>query len=142
MRRYIRIVFIVSLILSVGVSSCKDEAKTPVKKGVAEKVKTKKETAKPKPKAEPVAKKKPEPVVKQVPNKYFLILGSFQNINNANRLQKKLTKKGYNSEIFDAPNSFHRVSYKAFSDRNRAFQELKSERASEKSKENWLYIKR
>ncbi|BAX80214.1 SPOR domain-containing protein [Labilibaculum antarcticum] len=142
MRRYIKIVFIVSLILSVGVSSCKDEAITPVKKEVTEKVKPKKETAKPKPKAETVAKKKLEPVVEQVPNKYFLIVASFQNIGYADRLQQKLTKEGYNSEVFDAANGFHRVSYKAFSDRNSAFQELKSERASEKTKEHWLYIKR
>jgi len=142
MKKYIKIVFIISLILSVGVSSCKDEAKTPIKKEIAEKVKTKKETAKAKPKVKPVTKKKLEPVVEQVPNKYFLIVASFQNIDNANRLQQELTKGGYNSEVFYASNGFHRVSYKAFSDRNRAFQELKSERASEESKENWLYIKR
>ncbi|MDM8160310.1 SPOR domain-containing protein [Labilibaculum sp. K2S] len=139
MRKYIRTAFIVSLILTIGVSACKDEAKTPVKKEVAEKVKAKKET----PKAEPVvAKKKLEPVVEQVPNKYFLILASFQNMKNAECLQQKLTKDGYSSEVFEAANGFHRVSYKAFSDRTLAFQELKSARASEEHKENWLYIKR
>lgn len=140
MRKYIRIAFIVSLILTVGVSACKDEKKTPVKNEVAEQVKTKKVTAKPK--AEPVPKKKLKPVVEQVPNKYFLITASFQNADNADRLQQKLTKEGYNSEIFNAANGFHRVSYKAFSDRSRAFQELKSARATEENKENWLYIKR
>lgn len=138
MRRSIKIVFIVSLILSFGVSSCKEEAKPPLKKEVVTKVKAKKKIAK----TEPVAKKKIEPVVEKVPNKYFLITASFQNIDNANRLQQKLTKKGYESEVFDAVNGFHRVSYKAFSDRNRAFQELKSARASEENKDNWLYIKR
>ncbi|MUP36841.1 SPOR domain-containing protein [Labilibaculum euxinus] len=138
MKKYIKTVFIASLILSIGVSACKDEKKTPVKKEVAEKVKAKTET-----KAEPVvAKKKLKPVVEQVPNKYFLILASFQNIKNAERLQQKLIKDGYNSEIFEAANGFHRVSYKAFSDRTLAFQELKSARASEEHKENWLYIKR
>ncbi|PKQ62372.1 hypothetical protein BZG01_17640 [Labilibaculum manganireducens] len=143
MRRYIKTVFIASLILSVGVSACKDEKKTPVKKEVAEKVEAKKESSKTETKAEPVvAKKKLKPVVEQVPNKYFLILASFQNMKNAERLQQKLTKDGYNSEIIEAANGFHRVSYKAFSDRTLAFQELKSARASEEHKENWLYIKR
>jgi cell division septation protein DedD len=138
MRRYIKIVFIVSLILSVGICSCKDEAKTPVKKEVAENVIPKKETKKP----EQVVKKKLEPVVEQVPNKYFLIIASFQNIDYADRLQQKLTKEGYTSEVFEAANGFHRVSYKAYSDRILAFQELKSARATEENKENWLYIKR
>ena len=121
----------------------KMKKKPPVKKEVTEKVKAKKETSKAELKAEPaVAKKKLEPVVEQVPNKYFLILASFQNIENAERLQQKLIKEGYHSEIFKAANGFHRVSYKAFSDRTLAFQELKSARASEENKENWLYIKR
>lgn len=140
MKNYIRIVFIASLILSIGVSSCKEEAKTPEKKEVATKVKAKKEVVKAKPK--PAPKKKLEPVIEKVPNKYFLILASFQELKNAERLQEKLTKQGYVAEVHNASNGFHRVSYKAFSDRKLAFQELKSARASEENKENWLYIKR
>lgn len=142
MRKYIRPAFIVSLILSIGISACNDGAKTSEKKIITEKVKAKVETPKPEAKVEPVAKKKLEPVTEQVPNKYFLILASFKNVDNANRLQQKLTKEGYNSDVFKAPNGFNRVSYKAFSDRNLAFQELKSARATEENKENWLYIKR
>ncbi len=140
MKNYIRIVFIASLILSIGVSSCKEEAKTPEKKEVATKVKAKKEVVKAKPK--PAPKKKLEPVIEKVPNKYFLILASFQELKNAERLQEKLTKQGYVAEVHNASNGFHRVSYKAFSDRKLAFQELKSARASAENKENWLYIKR
>ncbi|WP_372755905.1 SPOR domain-containing protein [Labilibaculum sp.] len=136
MRKHIRIVFIVSLILSLGVCACKDEAKAPVKKELTQK----KESAKPE--AKVIPKKKVAPVVKEVPNKYFLIIASFQNIENAKRFQKKLTNDGFTSEIFDGPNGFHRVSYKAFSDRALAFQELKLVRATEEHKDNWLYIKR
>ena len=142
MKNYIRIVFIASLILSIGVSSCKEEAKTPEKKEVATKVKAKKEVVKATPKPKPAPKKKLEPVIEKVPNKYFLILASFQELKNAERLQEKLTKQGYVAEVHNASNGFHRVSYKAFSDRKLAFQELKSARASAENKENWLYIKR
>lgn len=135
MKKYIKIVFIVSLILSLGVSACKEEAKAPTKQEVTKK----KVSAKPKAKVE--TKKKVEPVIKTVPDKYFLILASFQNIDNAKRLQKKLTNEGFTSQIFDGPNGFNRVSYKAFSDRKIAFRELKSARATEKNRENWLYIK-
>ncbi|PKQ63595.1 hypothetical protein BZG02_09515 [Labilibaculum filiforme] len=141
MRKYITPVFIVSLLLSVGLSACKDEAKNPVKEELSKK-EIAKESTKPEAITEPVSKKKLEPVVEQVPNKYFLITASFQNIDNAERLQDKLSKEGYSSEVFDASNGFHRVSYKAFSDRAIAFQELKVARASEESKDNWLYIKR
>lgn len=138
MKNYIRIAFIASLILSIGVTSCKEEAKTPEKKEVTSKVKAKKKVVK----AKPAPKKKLEPVIEKVPNKYFLISASFQNLKNAERLQEKLTNQGYVSEVHDAANGFHRVSYKAFSDRKLAFQELKSARSSEENKENWLYIKR
>lgn len=137
MRKYFKIVFIVSLILTIGVSACKDEKKIPTKKELTTKVKTKKITTKTKPKVKPLPKKKLE----QIPNKYFLITASFKNPYYADRLQQKLTKEGYNSKVFNAPNNFHRVSYKAFSDRKQAFKELKSVRATEETKENWLYIK-
>ena len=140
MKNYIRITFIATLILSIGVSACKEEAKTPEKKEVATKVKAKKEIVKAIPK--PAPKKKLEPVVEKVPNKYFLVLASFQELENAQRLQEKLTNQGYVAEVHNAANGFHRVSYKAFSDRKLAFQELKSARSSEENKENWLYIKR
>lgn len=144
MNKYIRIVFVLSLVVSIGVSACKPDAKIPDKKEVSSKVKAKKATPKPevKPKPKPVAKKKLEPVVEKVSNKYFLIMASFQNVENADRLQKKLTNDGYISEIHNAPNGFHRVSYKGFSDRKRAFEELKYARSSEENKDNWLYIKR
>lgn len=135
MKNYIKLTLIASLVLSIGVSSCKNEAKeetkTPIKKEVV-KVTTEKK---------PVVAKKIEPVVEKAANKYFLILASFQDLKNANRLQKKLTKKGYASEVHYAANGFHRVSYKAFSDRKLAFKELKSARAIAENKENWLYIK-
>jgi cell division septation protein DedD len=124
----------------MGLSSCKEEAKKPVKKETVKPVAKKKEVKKPKPK--PAEKSKVEPIVKKVPNKYFLIVASFQNKSNAERLQSKLNNKGYVANVHNANNGFFRVSYKAFSDRKLAFQELASVRATEEHKDTWLYIKR
>lgn len=135
-----KILLLCVLVVGVGLSSCKDEAKEPVKKEQTKKVAKKKETPKPKPK--PVEKKKPEPVVKKAPNKYFLIVASFQSKTNAEKLQTKLKSEGFVSNIHNAGNGFFRVSYKAFSDRKLAFQELASVRATEEHKDTWLYIKR
>ena len=135
-----KILLLCILIVSVGLSSCKEEAKTPKKKATTEKVVKKKEVKKPA--AKPVAKKKLEPVVEKVPNKYFLIVASFEKQSNADKLQSKLKTEGYVSEVHNATNGFYRVSYKGFSDRKLAFQELKNVRSTEEHKDTWLYIKR
>ncbi|WP_282016465.1 SPOR domain-containing protein [Marinifilum flexuosum] len=135
-----KILLLSVLICGIGLSSCKEEAKEPVKKETTKKVAKKKEVKKPTPK--PVEKKKLEPVVEKVPNKYFLIVASFENKTNAEKLQSRLKKDGYVSDIHNAKNGFFRVSYKAFSDRKLAFQELASVRATEEHKDTWLYIKR
>ena len=141
MRNYSRIIFIIVLIFSVGLTACKEESKTPKKKETTSRV-AKKETPKPKPEPKPVPKKKLEPVVEKVPNKYFLIVASFQDKTNAERMQAKLTKDGYVSEVHSAPNGFYRVSYKGFSDRKLAFQELENVRSTNEHRDTWLYIKR
>jgi cell division protein FtsN len=135
-----KILLLCVLIVSVGLSSCKEEAKTAKKKTTTEKVAKKKEVKKPA--AKPVAKKKLEPVVEKVPNKYFLIVASFEKQSNADKLQNKLKTEGYGSEVHNATNGFYRVSYKGFSDRKLAFQELKNVRSTEEHKDTWLYIKR
>jgi len=135
-----KILLLCVLIVSIGLSSCKEEAKTVKKKATTEKVVKKKEVKKPA--AKPVAKKKLEPVVEKVPNKYFLIVASFEKQSNADKLQNKLKTEGYVSEVHNATNGFYRVSYKGFSNRKLAFEELKNVRSTEEHKDTWLYIKR
>ncbi|MPQ48455.1 hypothetical protein GCQ56_15730 [Marinifilum sp. N1E240] len=135
-----KILLLCVLIVSVGLSSCKEEAKTVKKKATTEKVAKKKEVKKPA--AKPVAKKKLEPVVEKVSNKYFLIVASFEKQSNADKLQNKLKTEGYVSEVHNATNGFYRVSYKGFSNRKLAFEELKNVRSTEEHKDTWLYIKR
>ncbi|WP_421921006.1 SPOR domain-containing protein [Marinifilum sp.] len=135
-----RILLLSILICGIGLSSCKKEVKDPVKKETTKKVAKKQTVKKPKPKS--VEQKTLMPVVEKIPKKYFLIVASFQEKMNAERLQSKLKSEGYASNIHDAQNGFYRVSYKAFSDRKLAFQELASVRTTEEHKDTWLYIKR
>jgi cell division protein FtsN len=135
-----KILLLSVLILGIGLSSCKNEAKEPVKKENVKPVVKKKEVKKEETK--PVEKKKLEPVVEKAPDKYFLIVASFQKKTNAEKLQTKLKSEGYVSDIHDINNGFYRVSYKAFSDRKLAFKELASVRGTEEHKDTWLYIKR
>ncbi|MGQ1911766.1 SPOR domain-containing protein [Marinifilum sp. RC60d5] len=141
-----KILLLCALIISVGLSSCKDSSKTNAKNPENKEIKKPsiktKSAVKKKAEAKPVARKKTKPVVKKLPNKYFLIVASFENRSNAVRLQQKLTSEGFKSEMHKAPNGFTRVSYKGFSDRKLAFSELKDVRATEKHKDTWLYIKR
>jgi len=81
--------------------------------------------------------------------KYFLIAGSFQSMENAEKFQKELQQKGYDSEVIvrkTGPNSdFYKVSYKGFADRAEAFRELKNARDANldfTDEEIWLLIKR
>ena len=78
--------------------------------------------------------------------KYFLIAGSFQSLENAEKFQKELQQKGYDSEIIvrkTGPNSdFYKVSYKGFADRDEAFRELKNANVDFTDEEIWLLIKR
>nr|WP_320117697.1 SPOR domain-containing protein [uncultured Marinifilum sp.] len=140
-----KILLLCALIISVGLSSCKNSSKTNTKNTEKKEIKKpsiSKPAVKKKAEAKPVVKKQTKPVVKKLPNKYFLIVASFENRSNAVRLQKKLASEGFKSETHNAPNGFTRVSYKGFSDRKLAFSELKKVRATEKHKDTWLYIKR
>ncbi|RUT73135.1 SPOR domain-containing protein [Ancylomarina longa] len=142
MVKFSKIIFLSLLIFTVGFSACKKNTKTQEKAKTTKVVKKKKESPKPIVKAKPIVKKKLKPEVEKRPNKYFLIVASFQKQANAERMQEQLNKNGYNSEIHPAANGFYRVSYKSFSDRKLAFKELKNVRSTEEHHDTWLYIKR
>jgi len=141
MSKFSKIIFLSLLIISVGFSACKNNTKTQ-EKAKTTKIVKKKKSPKPIVKKAPVAKKQIKPEVKKIPDKYFLIVASFQKHSNAVRMQEQLNKNGYNSQIHNAANGFYRVSYKSFSDRKLAFQELKTVRSTEEHHDTWLYIKR
>ena len=78
--------------------------------------------------------------------KFFLIAGSFQSRENAEKRQKELQAQGYESEIIDrktGPNTdFYKVSYKGFADRHEAFEALKNAKEQPNNEKVWLLIKR
>ncbi len=78
--------------------------------------------------------------------KYFLIAGSFQSMQNAEKFQKELQAQGYDSEVIvrkTGPNTdFYKVSYKGFADRDEAFKALRNAKVKPNNETVWLLIKR
>jgi len=78
--------------------------------------------------------------------KYFLIGGSFQSMENAEKFQKELQQQGYESEVIirkTGPNTdFYKVSYKAFADRDKAFKALRDAKKQPNNETVWLLVKR
>lgn len=92
---------------------------------------------------EEIVEELPEPP--KAPNRFFLIAASFQKQSNADRYREKLIAEGYDSEVIirqvGANPDFYKVSYKGFSDKNHAFQELRNDMANGPFQEIWLLIK-
>ncbi|MBN1388772.1 MAG: SPOR domain-containing protein [Bacteroidales bacterium] len=70
---------------------------------------------------------------------YHLIVGSFIDADNANRLFNELANKGYNAEILRADNGYYRVSVESFGTMKEADEERK--RLNETFKEIWIWKK-
>ena len=88
--------------------------------------------------AEPVVNEEPEPVNEPVVNNvknekgYYIIAGSFKNVNNARKLVNKLRSFGYNALIADTNKyGMYRVAYEKFSDMAEAEQRLVAIRKEE-----------
>jgi len=90
----------------------------------------------------------PEPIPVQLPKeaiasnqKYFIIAGSFMNLNNAHKLVDELQNKGYPAAVI-GQNKYgdHRVCYAGFSTLNEAEQEL-TRLKNEANPSAWLFIK-
>ncbi len=79
--------------------------------------------------------------INSLTKKYFIIGGSFENINNANRYVKNLKEKGYNSKIIGQNKyGYYRVSFNEFVNKNKALSQLKAIRFKD-NKSAWLLIK-
>lgn len=80
-------------------------------------------------KAGPVADAKPEPVKKEVlpaVKQYYLIAGSFAEVENAENLMSEYRDKGYEPAVIGkASNGYHRVSIAAYPDKREALAELR-----------------
>ena len=64
--------------------------------------------------------------VQHNPKKFYLIAGSFGNLNNAQNCSNNLKGKGFNPEILKQENGLYRVALKSFSDKKSANDEFTS----------------
>ncbi len=80
------------------------------------------------------------------PDKYFLIAGSFERLNNAETFQKEMAGKGFKSEVITrnwGPNrEYYKVSYMGFKDKQEAISHMKEERNKEGRDSVWVLVKK
>jgi len=81
-----------------------------------------------------------EPTYADANNRYFMIVGSFQNYNLAKLYSQKIQEMGYQSEIIEASNGFFRVSAKSFSNFQTGISEIDNFRSS-LTPGAWLHVK-
>jgi cell division protein FtsN len=82
----------------------------------------------------------PMPAVGYGSDKYYMIVGSFQNPNLAERYAEKMQQMGYMSQVIEANNGFYRVSAKSYSDFRTGVGEIETFRATVASRA-WLHVK-
>jgi len=59
------------------------------------------------------------------PHRYFVIIGSFRNPDNANKYQGQILKKGFSSEILKNESGLYRVSVLATNETKEAMKEIR-----------------
>lgn len=72
-------------------------------------------------------------------DKYYMIVGSFQNVNLANKYAEKIQQKGYQTQIIESSSGFYRVSAKSYSDYKTGVNEIETFRSSIVSSA-WLHV--
>jgi cell division protein FtsN/nucleoid DNA-binding protein len=77
-----------------------------------------------------------EPPVQQ--NSYFIIAGSFQNLQNATELMSKLKASGFPAEMIVTENRMYRVSIRSYADREEAIRELPRVKAESGMEGAWV----
>lgn len=75
------------------------------------------------------------------PKKYYLIVGSFSNRENAKSFQNKLADQGYSPKIFKSNEAYYRVYTSAFSSQQKAMDQLLQLRDQEGEDFAWLLEK-
>lgn len=69
---------------------------------------------------------------------YFIIAGSFQNLQNATELMDAMTNRGFPAEIIYTENRMYRVAVRSFTDRDQAVEELPIVRKFKGLENAWL----
>ena len=87
-----------------------------------------------------------EPPVQTLPSagygsdRYYMIVGSFQNQNLAERYAEKIQQMGYVSQVIEANNGFYRVSAKSYNDFHTGVSEIETFRSTVASRA-WLHVR-
>jgi hypothetical protein len=87
----------------------------------------------------------PPPVTTPTPkhgygsDKYYMIVGSFQNVNLANKYAENIQKKGYETQIIESANGFYRVSAKSYSNYSSGVNDIENFRSNVVSTA-WLHV--
>jgi len=68
--------------------------------------------------------------------KYYIVAGSFRNLEYAKKFNQDLIKQGYNSELIGERNGMHAVSYNSYKNKSQAQRELQEMR--DKGLQVWL----
>lgn len=89
--------------------------------------------------APPVVKQEKKEVKRNENQKFFLIAGCYEYTENAQKKQKELAQKGYDSRIIDYFENLYLVSYNGFSSSTEALAALKEIRKEPGKKDTWLY---
>jgi len=77
------------------------------------------------------------------PHRYFVIIGSFRNPENARKYQDQIRKEGFNPDILRTEAGLYRISVMATDDINAAREEIRSIRDRFKIySDTWLLIQR
>lgn len=72
-------------------------------------------------------------------DKYYMIVGSFQNVNLANKYAEKIQQMGYQTQIIESASGFYRVSAKSFSDFRTGVSEIENFRTAVVPRA-WLHV--
>lgn len=74
-------------------------------------------------------------------NSYYIIAGSFQNLQNAADLSERLKSNGFPSEIIYTENRLYRVSVKSYATKNEAQSDLNNVKSASGMESAWIWKK-
>ena len=73
--------------------------------------------------------------------KYYVIVGSFKDVENAKKRYNELVEKCTESKVMEPFKDFNRVSYKVYDTKEEALKELNKVKTTEKQKDAWILTK-
>jgi len=82
-----------------------------------------------------------KPLTDETGKKFYIIVGSFKAVKNAEKLMKHFKENGFNAEILPKTNEYNRVAVASFDTKDAAKAELKNVRKDYNDASFWLFLK-